>query len=225
MSGEVGFLAIAILSLGMVFIAGAIGKEWVYVSVITLALTSSVTAGKVISFFTLSASAATPLYAGIFLATDYLSEIYEEEDARRAVWMGLYANIILVIGGQLIVTPEAIGGKDVSEALDVLFRFVPRLVASGLFAFVISQNIDITIFHYLKSDSVPRWIRERLWIRNNVSTMCSQLADSLIVYYGAFYGVTSNVISLVLVAWTMKVLVAILDTPFLYWLRSFYENK
>ena len=55
----------------------------------------------------------------------------------------------------------------------------------------------------------------------NVSTMVAQFIDSVIVYIVAFWGVIPNVFHLIVVAWVVKVVVASLDTPFIYLLRKY----
>ena len=75
----------------------------------------------------------------------------------------------------------------------------------------------ITIFHFIKDKTKGK----HLWIRNNASTVVSQLVDSTIVYTVAFWGIIPNVWELVIVAWIMKIGVAVLDTPFLYLLKRY----
>lgn len=79
---------------------------------------------------------------------------------------------------------------------------------------MVSQIHDIWGFHFLKDKTSGR----HLWLRNNVSTILSQAIDSFIFTFIAFFGVVdfSNFIQILITTYVFKLIVAILDTPFLY---------
>jgi hypothetical protein len=216
LSSEFAFFLTTLASLGVVLIAASLGRSWVHISVCALLLISSFTAGKLITVFGFTASAATPIYAGIFLATDVLSEIYGPKEARLAIWHGFFANMCVILFGQLILASPAVPGDAIAQGLQPVLGFVPQLVFAGALAYIIAQHIDVWLFEKLKSLTGGRY----LLIRNNGSTIVSQLIDSIIVYSIAFYG-SGIVLNLILVAWAMKVFVALIDTPFMYAARAF----
>lgn len=217
MNNEIAFFLIMVLSLLSVLLAGTQNKSWLFSMVVLLSVITSITAGKLINVFGFTTSIATPIYAGIFLATDAISEIYGKKEARNAVILGFCSNVLLVAFGQLIVNTPPPFPMDLSDSLVTIFNFIPRLVFAGLFAFIVAQTIDIKIFHWLK-DKKFTGIAGKLWFRNNISTITSQLIDSTIIYLIAFSGVVPNnqMLSLILTAWVVKVIVALFDTPFLY---------
>ena len=107
-----------------------------------------------------------------------------------------------------------------------LVHFLQRLsYLSNLAAYFISQNLDVVIFHKLKDKHGSK----KLWLRNNASTMLSQLIDTTLFITIAFYGVMplSALFGLVVTQYVFKVLVSIIDTPFVYLLvnLSKKENK
>ena len=226
MNNEIAFFLIMLLSLIAVLFAGTQNKNWLYAMVVLLSVISSITAGKLITVFGLTTSVATPIYAGIFLATDAISEMYGKKDARNAVLLGFFSNVFLVGIGQLIINTPATLNIELSDALSTIFNFIPRLVLAGLFAFIIAQTIDIQIFHFFKSKKDTGKHSGKLWFRNNVSTIVSQFIDSIIVYSIAFYGMVNlqEMIYLILTAWFIKVLVAVFDTPFLYLIRKMKKD-
>jgi uncharacterized integral membrane protein (TIGR00697 family) len=226
MANEIAFILIIILSLLSVFISGIFGKYGLLSVVIILAIISSITAGKLISLFGVATSIATPIYAGIFLATDALSEIYSKDDAKKAVWIGLFANVVLLSLGQLIVSTPAYLNVELSDALTIIFNFIPRLVTAGLIAFIIAQRFDIWLFHKIKEKQQKNEKWYSLAIRNNLSTICSQGIDSLIVYTIAFWGIIpdNQILALILTAWGFKIIVALMDTPFLYLLKNIQKK-
>ena len=104
-----------------------------------------------------------------------------------------------------------------------IFSIMPRIAFASLLAYLVSQHHDVWSFHFWK-DKYPgkKW----LWLRNNFSTMISQLIDSLIFTFVAFWGIyEGNVLwEILLTTYFLKVLVALADTPFVYWATHLFEN-
>jgi len=106
--------------------------------------------------------------------------------------------------------------------MNVIFVTSPSIVFSSLIAYLISQLNDIWIFHFLKNKTKGKY----LWIRNNVSTWISQFIDSVIFSFFAFlilpyiFNTVSLPLSVVLQiaisTYIMKLIVAAIDTPFIY---------
>jgi len=154
------------------------------------------------------------LYGSIFLATDLLSELYGKAEAKKGVWLGFYAMIFFLIMMQisLLFTPDP---SDFSQPhLKALFTPMFRIVAGSLVAYLISQFHDVWAFLFWKKVTNGK----HLWIRNNLSTLTSQLIDSVLFCSIAFLGIwPMNVWFQVLITtYIMKLFVAIIDTPFLY---------
>ena len=104
------------------------------------------------------------------------------------------------------------------EATATLFDFTPRFVLGSLLAYLISQRFDVWIFHALKHKTKGK----HLWLRNNVSTMCSQALDTLIYGLVVWWGVVdlAAAMQLALSKYLFKLLIALLDTPFVYLARN-----
>lgn len=170
---------------------------------------------KTIEIFALTATLGNALYGSIFLSTDILSEKYGKKDAKTAIWLGFIASITMILTMSLALLFEP-GSFDVAQpALEILFGVVPRVVIGSLCAYLVSQMIDILLFAKIKE----KWPSDKyLWLRNNGSTMISQLIDSLIFVSIAFLGMYEmNVfLEILLTTYFIKVIVAVLDTPFIY---------
>ncbi|MDH5738319.1 MAG: queuosine precursor transporter, partial [Gammaproteobacteria bacterium] len=106
----------------------------------------------------------------------------------------------------------------VHEAFNTLFNFTPRFVIGSLLAYYISQRFDVWMFHYIRSKTGPR----HLWLRNNLSTMSSQAIDTAVYSLVVWWGIVDleTAIMLGLAKYVLKVLIAIIDTPFIYLGRS-----
>lgn len=114
-------------------------------------------------------------YPVTFLCTDFISELYGRRRANQVVYMGLVLNVwvvfVLWLGG---VLPSA--GAD-----DDVFMRVRELtfgaVTASMFAYLFAQLVDVQLFHFWK-----RLTRgKHLWLRNNASTLVSQLVDTVAV--------------------------------------------
>ena len=114
-----------------------------------------------------------------------------------------------------------------SPALQEIFGFLPRIAVASLTAYLISQLYDVWIFNFLKKKTKGK----HLWLRNNVSTMTSQLIDNVIFTGIAFVGLFgffgwqqvfewSIILQIFIVSYVMKFIVAVLDTPFMYWAKK-----
>jgi len=94
-------------------------------------------------------------------------------------------------------------------------------IFASMFAYVTAQYVDVYVFHFLKEKTKGK----HLWLRNNVSTLVSQLVDSFAVIsitFGAVYlagGMSlSTVLGLMLSNYIFKMISALLDTPIIYFL-------
>lgn len=155
------------------------------------------------------------MYGTIFLATDVLSEKYTKKEAQKSVYLGFFILISMTLIMQLALRFKPSVDDFIQPHLEAIFDFVPRIVLGSLIAYITSQLLDIYLFDRIKA-KLPS--DKHLWIRNNVATITSQLLDSIIFVIIAFIGtVTKDVlISIILSTFVIKVIVAILDTPFLY---------
>ncbi len=217
-SGEIVFFSLTLISLGSVLFAFMFGKFWLHTIVTTLLIITTFVAGKIIVIFGYEASIATPIYAGIFLATDALHEFYGKQSAKVAVWKGLFAMIVVTVLGQLIHSYAPLKFNEVGVGLDSVLDFIPSLFIGSACAYLVAQNIDIYLFGYFK-----KRYPNALIIRNNLSTIISQLIDSIIVYSIAF-SFAPNLIQIISIAWLMKIFVAIVDTPILYIMKNYAER-
>jgi len=110
-----------------------------------------------------------------------------------------------------------------SEHITAIFSLLPRITFASLAAYLISQNHDVWFFAKLKKKHKKRL----LWFRNNSSTIISQLLDNTVFTLIAFAGVFPWIIigQIFLTSMIMKIIVAVCDTPFIYWARRMKEEN
>lgn len=205
------FLTIAI-DLGLILIATKLGKEWLVTMIIANIVVSQISAAKIITLFGFTASASAVFYASIFLATDILTEHWGQKEGYSSVRKAFLVILFILGFTTLIRFVAPFQPSEAAKAFDVLFGFLPRIAGAGLIAYLVAQNFDIWLFHWIKERTKDRY----LWLRNNGSTFVSQFVDSVLFFGLAFYGVVPNVWALILTGYAAKLIVAFFDTPFLY---------
>ena len=155
-------------------------------------------------------------YPITFLITDLVSEIYGKKKANQVVTAGIFASVfsmlIIFVSNEAPAIPSSPVGD---ETFTEVFGLSPLGVLASMLAYLIAQYIDISIYHFWKRLTNGKM----LWLRNNFSTFSSQLVDTVTVVgllcifgvlpWDMFYG-------LVLSGFVFKVLIALLDTPLLY---------
>ncbi len=155
-------------------------------------------------------------YPLTFLVTDLISEIYGKERANRVVMAGLVSSLlVLLIVSIANVVPATDWSPVNNETFSSVFGLTEVAVGASMAAYLLAQFIDIRVFHFWKRITRGR----HLWLRNNFSTLFSQLVDTsavliLLCSFGAIDW--SNFFVLWLNGFLFKALVALADTPLLY---------
>jgi uncharacterized integral membrane protein (TIGR00697 family) len=201
------------------------GRQGLYATIVISLLLANLQGPKLTEIFGLQTSMAVILYSSIYFATDLLSERYGKEEATRAVMIGFLVSIVILLmtSLSLLYVPttsrEAASlAENVHAATVTLFDYSPRFVMGSLLAYLVSQRMDVLIFHYLKSKTSGK----HLWLRNNLSTMISQGLDTLVYGLIVWWGVVDFFTAMTLAGskYVFKVLIALIDTPFIYIARN-----
>jgi uncharacterized integral membrane protein (TIGR00697 family) len=197
------------------------GKMGLYSVVILNIMLSNFQGPKLTVIFGMETSLGVILYSGIYFATDLLSEKYGQKEGQRAVLLGFAASLIMVImiyTSLLFLPSDTKHAIIVHEAIATLFNFTPLFVFGSLFAYLVTQSFDVWVFHYVKEKTQGR----HLWLRNNVSTISSQALDTLLytaIVWGPIVGI-GQAIYLGFTKYVFKVVIALVDTIFIYWARD-----
>lgn len=189
------------------------GQTGLYIWIALAGVVANIQVSKTIEIFGFTATLGNIVYAGSFLATDILSEHFGKDAARRGIGVGFFA--ILVVTGlmYLAVLFEPAPSDTMHESLSAVFGVLPRIAGASLMAYVISQRHDVWAYNFWRTR-----FPGPLWVRNNLSTVVSQLIDSIVFTLVAFVGVfpASVLFQIVVTTYLVKAIVAIADTPFLY---------
>ena len=163
-------------------------------------------------------------YPLTFLVTDLISELYGQKKANLVVFSGFIASIFVLfflwLGGQFSAIPSSIVGDEIYNSV---FQNAWRLIAASMIAYLFAQFIDVRVFHFWKKLTNGN----HLWLRNNGSTIASQLVDTTLVICILFVGVwdKNQIISAIIDGWIFKMLMALIDTPIIYGIIHFLKGK
>jgi len=198
------------------------GRTGLYGVIIFSLILANIMGPKLTVIGGLQTSMGVILYSSIFFATDLLSEKYGQSEAQRAVFLGFFVSVVLVVMTQIsmLFLPSTMPqtsafALSVHEATITLFDYTPRFVFGSLLAYLISQSFDVWVFHRIRNATKGR----HLWLRNTGSTLLSQAVDTLIYGLVVWWGLVDLVTALQLAGakYVFKLVIAIVDTPFIYW--------
>lgn len=179
---------------------------------VTTLIVANIAAAKVVTFWGLVVPAAIVAYPLTFLMTDVIGEIWGKEEANKTVKLGFVCQLLsLILIGLAIVLPVAEFANNQAEFESILGQSF-RMVVASLIAYTVAQFNDVYIFHKLKDKHNGK----HKWIRNNLSTMTSQLLDTAIFITIAFIGTVPNIFVMIISQYAVKLVYALLDTPFFY---------
>lgn len=179
-------------------------------------VTSNVLASKVVQVGPLEVPAAIVAYPFTFLMTDIIGELWGKKHAQKVVYVGIICQIISVVMICCAVYLPAVSYMNAlgDEFEDVLGTTL-RIVFASMLGFIASQTCDVFIFHRLKEKFFTH-----KWIRNNISTICSQVVDSTIFILVAFGGMGMDLGVMIASQIFIKWIIALCDTPLFYLLTK-----
>jgi len=172
---------------------------------------AAVLAAKIVSIAAFSVPAGVFAYCITFVCADVISEIWGRRYANMVVLVGFIGLVCTFLLIQLALWCPPAPFWHQEEAFHGVLGMTPRIIAASLAAYILSQFHDVWLYNLLKD----RMRGRRLWLRNNVATILSQLIDSVVFIGIAFYGVMP-VWPLIVGQWTIKVALALCDTPLVY---------
>ncbi len=223
MSNEILWVILMVLNFSFILLSYKLfGKLGLFVWSGFAIILANIQVLKTVELFGIVSTLGNIIYGTSFLATDILSEKYGKKEASKAVWIGFFSLIAstLIMWICLKFIPHQ--SDFIHESLVNIFAIMPRLTVASLLAYLIGQFHDVWAYHFWKKKFNKN---SQVWIRNNLSTMVSQLLDTLIFTFIAFYGVFPKevFIEILITTYVMKWLVAALDTPVIYLAKKIDE--
>ncbi len=225
------------LLLGSFFIANALVAEFIGVKIFSVEKTLGLTPiswdvfGNKLSF---NMTVGVLLWPIVFIMTDIINEYFGRSGVQLFSYIAavMISYSFLAVFAGIKVTPADFwmlretsnGSIDMQEAYAQIFGQGLWIIAGSLVAFLIGQLIDVSVFHYIKTKTGNKY----LWLRATGSTVISQLIDSFVVLFIAFYlgaGWDMNlVLGISLINFIYKLSVALLLTPLLYGVHAIIDS-
>ncbi len=182
----------------------------------------------VINAFGLEQTLGNVLFGVTFLITDILSENEGKREADRAVNLGIFASLFFLVISQSWLLYAPSGSDWAMPSFQTLFTNTPRMMFASLSVYAISQKFDVWLYHkwweltQRKSGDGRRF----LWLRNNGSTLISQLMNAVLFNLIAFVGVYDwgTLLSIILSSYAIYIFTSLMDTPFVYLARRMKEK-
>ena len=182
----------------------------------------------VIDAFGLEQTLGNVLFGVTFLITDILSENEGKKEADRAVNLGIFASLFFLVISQswLLYQP---GESDwAMDSFRVLFSNTPRMMFASLSVYAISQKFDVWLYHKWWELTAKKSGdgRSHLWLRNNGSTLISQLMNAVLFNLIAFVGMYDwqTLLSIIASSYVIYIFTSLMDTPFVYAARRMKEK-
>ncbi len=199
------------------------GRTGLFVWIGVTTILANIQVLKIIEIFGFVTALGNIIYSSTFLVTDILNELYGKKEAKKAVYIGFFTliatTIIMTLCIYFIPHSSDIGHQSIKN----IFSLMPRIALASLTAYFVSNNLDIWLFDLIKKRTKGRY----LWIRNNTSTLTSQLIDNAIFTLIAFTGVLpfKIILEIFLTSYFLKFIITACDTPFLYLAKLLYKNE
>ncbi|MFV0266189.1 MAG: queuosine precursor transporter [Draconibacterium sp.] len=229
MQNELLWLVMLLANFLMIILAYRLFGKWGLIMWIPISvIVANIQVIQTVKLFGLVSTLGNIVYATSFLVTDILSENYGKKEAKKAVWIGFFSLISMTLLMNMALQFIPFSGDDFAatahSATSTIFSLMPRIAIASLAAYLLSQRHDVWAFHFWKS----RFSKDnQLWIRNNLSTMISQLIDSSVFVLIAFWGVYEGIVLLeiFITTYILKWVVAAADTPFVYWAKGIFRKN
>lgn len=204
------------------------GKTGLYCMTVIATITANIEVMLLVDAFGMEMTLGNILFAMTFLITDILSENEGKKASKMAVVIGIVTCIMFILISQswMLYTP---GANDWAHPyFKMIFTNTPRMMIASLVVYAIAQFFDVWMYHvwWKLSTKLSGDRHKYLWLRNNGSTLLSQLLNSVLFTLFAFYG-TYNVetlINIVMSSYCIFIVTSLADTPALYLSRKMKET-
>lgn len=199
------------------------GKTGLYTWTVFATITANLEVLLLINAFGIEQTLGNVLFASTFLVTDILSEKYGKEAAQVAVNLGIVTSIGFIVLSRfwLLYTPAI--NDWAMPSFQTIFTNTPRVMLASVLVFAVVQRLDVWLYHKWWDFSTKKFgdSRRFLWLRNNGSTLLSQLLNTVLYTFGAFGGLygMDTLLSICLSSYAIFIVTSLADTPFVYWAR------
>ena len=222
------FASLAVFFGGLVAFFRFFGKQGIYAWTVICTIAANIEVLILVHAFGLDTTLGNVIFASSFLATDIMSEIFGKKEANRCVRIGILANVTFILISQswFLYIPAA--DDTMAEPIRTVFKNTPRVMLASLFAYAVCEIFDVWAYHAWWNWPTRKFGDKRrfLWLRNNGSTLVSQLINVVVFNLLAFAGVFpwDTLVQILAMGYVIFIVTSLLDTPFMYLARHIAEK-
>lgn len=200
------------------------GKTGLFAWTVFATITANLEVLLLVDAFGIEQTLGNVLFASTFLVTDILSEKYGKKDAQVAVDLGVATSVGFIVLSRLWLCYTPAVNDWAMPSFQTIFTNTPRVMLASVLVFAIVQRFDVWLYHKWWDYSKRKFgdSKRFLWLRNNGSTMVSQLLNTVLYTFGAFGGLYElpTLISICISSYAVFFVTSLADTPFVYWART-----
>ena len=177
-------------------------------------IAANITAVKLVSLAGLVLPAAIVVFPVSYIVGDVLTEVYGYDRARKVIWLGFLANLLVVCAVWLGQVLPAAPFWDGQAAYERILGYAPRILLASFLAYLVGEFANAYVLARMKIATRGRW----LWTRTIGSTLVGQGLDSLVFMTAAFAGTipVEALFGAVAVQWLAKSAYEAAATPLTY---------
>lgn len=213
---------------GLVAFFRLFGKNGIFAWNVICTIAANIEVLILVHAFGMDTTLGNVLFASSFLATDIMSELFGKKEANKCVKLGIAANITFILISQTWFLYVPAADDTMAAPIRTVFANTPRVMLSSLFAYVVCELYDVWAYHHIWDWSSKRSGSSRsfLWLRNNGSTLVSQLINVVVFNLLAFAGVFSwdTIRQILIFGYAIFIATSLMDTPFLYLARKIADK-
>lgn len=190
------------------------GKAGLFAWIAVASILANIIVAKNIEVFGIDATMGNVMFASTFLATDILSEKYGAKEAKKGVYIGLFAVLLYLAISQFCLRFMPSDLDIVHESMVGLFTLAPRICLASVSMYFLANLLDVVLYNALRK----RYGNDKLWLRNNVCTIvCNGLENFgfVVLAFAGVYPIEELIIIAVSTS-LIEAAIAVCDTPFLY---------
>lgn len=205
------------------------GKAGLYCFTAIATITANIEVLILVNAFGMEQTLGNILFASSFLVTDILSEVAGKE-AQKAVNIGIFTSVLFIAISQSWLLYQPSPNDWAQPSIRAIFSNTPRLMLVSVAVYAICQQFDVWAYHKWWAFSKKHFggdEKKYLWLRNNGSTMISQLLNTILYTFGAFWGMYEFpvLVSIAMSSYVIFIITSLADTPFVYLARRIAELK
>ena len=196
------------------------GKAGLYMITTIATITANIECLIMVKAFGMEQTLGNVCFAVTFLITDILSENEGKKEANKAVAIGIFTSLFFIAITQswMLYTPSE--SDWVMPSISTVFSNTARTMIASLGVYVISQLFDVQLYHawWKLTEKLSKDKNKFLWLRNNGSTLISQILNTALFTLFAFWGIYDGetLKNIMISSYMIFIVTSLCDTPFIY---------